>query len=91
MPTGEVVHLKFDTATGLPWSITYPAVHVSGPEMEVQDTFSDYRDVNGIKVPFRIVIRQGGEKFADVTLKDVKFNSGLNLADLEQKPAPGAK
>jgi hypothetical protein len=56
----------------------------------VQDTFSDYRDVDGIKIPFRIVIRQGGEKFADVTVKEAKFNSGLKLADLEQKPAPGA-
>jgi len=90
MPTGEVVHLRFDTATGLPWSITYPAVQVSGPPTDVQDTFSDYREVNGIKLPFRIVIRQGGEKFADVTVSDVKFNSGLKLADLERKPAPGA-
>jgi zinc protease len=90
MPSGEVVHVRFDTSTGLPWSIAYPAVQVSGPPTEVQDTFSDYRDVDGIKIPFRIVIRQGGEKFADVTVKEAKFNSGLKLADLEQKPAPGA-
>jgi zinc protease len=87
MANGEAAHVTFDSATGLPQRVSYQAVHVTGPPMEVEDAFSDFRDVDGIKVPFKIVIIQGGEKFADVSVKEVKFNSGLKLADLEQKPA----
>jgi len=54
--------------------------------LQVEETYSDFHTVDGIKVPFKIVINQGGQKFADVTIMDVKFNSGLKLADLEQRP-----
>ena len=82
----ESAHVTFDAATGLPQTVSYEAVHVAGPPMQVEDAYSDFRDVDGIKVPFKIVIMQGGQKFADVTVQEVKFNSGLKLADLEQKP-----
>jgi zinc protease len=84
----DSAHVTFDSATGLPRTVSYQAVHITGPPLEVEDAYSDFRDVDGIKVPFKIVITQGGQKFADVTVQDVKFNSGLKLADLEQKPSP---
>ncbi|HWC97299.1 MAG TPA: pitrilysin family protein [Candidatus Sulfopaludibacter sp.] len=91
MASGEPVKVKFDSTTGLLKSVSYQAVNLSGPGMEVEDVFSDFRDVDGIKVPFHVVINQGGQKFADVTVKEAKFNSGLKLSDLEQKPAAEVK
>lgn len=88
-PGGEAVHVTFDGTTGLPQGIAYEAVHVAGPPVQVEEAFSDYREVDGIRMPFRIVITQGAEKFADVTVTEVKMNTGLKLADLEQKPSPG--
>ena len=37
---------------------------------KVEETYSDWRDVNGIKMPFHISIQQAGQKFADVTVKE---------------------
>lgn len=83
---GETVHITFDKASGLPAKVTYEGVHVAGPPVEVQETYSDYRDVNGIKIPFHLTIDQGGQKFADVSVNTVKLNSGLNLPDLQKRP-----
>jgi len=82
----ETMRLTFDKATGLPSGVTYQAVHAAGPPVEVADTFGDYREVNGIKLPFKLTIRQGGQKFADVTVQSIKLNSGLNPADLQKRP-----
>jgi predicted Zn-dependent peptidase len=85
---GEDVRAQavFDPDTGLLQKVVYDAVHVTGPALSVEDVYSDYRDVDGIKVPFQITITQGGQKFADVTVQEIKLNAGLKLADLEKRP-----
>lgn len=89
--TGEAVHVTFDGESGLPRSVSYDAVNAAGPAMRVEETFSDFRSVEGITIPFKIAINQGSQRFADVTVMEVKFNSGLKLADLEQRPAPAVQ
>jgi hypothetical protein len=78
---GHSVTLDIDPASGLPVKQTYQQ---SGNP--VQETFSDWKDVDGIKLPFRIVIEQAGQKFADVTVRGWKLNSGLKAEDLSKKP-----
>ncbi len=75
-----------DPSSGLPQKVRYDAVHVSGPPAMVEDVWSDFRDVNGVKIPFKISISRNGQKYADVTVTDCKINSGLTLEELQKRP-----
>jgi hypothetical protein len=67
-------------------NVSYEGVPMGGGPISVKEEYEDFRDVNGMKIPFKITIRQGGQKFADVTVNDVKINSGLAPGDLEKRP-----
>ncbi|HLJ49272.1 MAG TPA: pitrilysin family protein [Bryobacteraceae bacterium] len=82
---GDAAKLTLDPQTGLPAKMSYQSVGMSGP-VEVEETYSDWRDVNGIKVPYGRSVTQGGQKFADVHVKDFKFNTGVKAEDLSKKP-----
>jgi glyoxylase-like metal-dependent hydrolase (beta-lactamase superfamily II) len=45
----------------------------------IEATFTNYRDVNGIKFPGHIVQRQGGYPLLDVTVTDVKVNPAITI------------
>ncbi len=70
----------------MPVSEEYEQPSPTGPPAEVEEVFSDWREVEGLKVPFKMVIQEGGNKFADVTVQDFKLNSGLKAEDLSRKP-----
>ena len=53
-PGGPLV-LVFDPATGLILRQRYPGGSAGG---DVEETFSDYRDVDGLKVAFAVTVRQ---------------------------------
>jgi hypothetical protein len=72
--------------TGLPTSLYYESVPVSGPPVKVEDTLADFQEVDGIKFPFQITILDGGKKFADVTVTEIRLNTGLKEQDLAKKP-----
>lgn len=59
--------------------------------------FSDYKPVNGVQLPFRVVNRVGGEVVQDLQYSDIKANTGPADAMFEPpagavaaKPVPGA-
>jgi len=76
----------FDPATGLPRKVTYESVAIAGPPQPVEENFSDFRDVSGVKVPFRVDILQGGRPFAAVTVQDYKINTGLKPEGISTRP-----
>jgi hypothetical protein len=78
---GESVRLVVDEKTGLPSKIIY-----DGGQGPVEQIYSDWRDVNGIRLPFQWTIMQGGKKFATVTIADYKVNSGLTKEEISKKP-----
>ena len=84
--TGQIARMEFDPKTGLPARSTYDVPQAAGPPLMTEDVYSDFREVAGIKIPFRTVITQGGRKFADVVLTDVRINSGIRQADLAVRP-----
>ena len=84
---GETARATFNPETGLMKTVSYQTTSAAGLPVDVEEAYSDFRDVDGIKVPFKVSISQGAQPFAEVTVMQVKFNSGLRLADLEQKPA----
>jgi hypothetical protein len=83
--SGNSVRLEFDASTGLPSKAHYSQVGMAGPTA-MTDTFSDFRSVSGVMVPHKITIQQNGQKFADVTMKESRINSGLTVEQLSKKP-----
>lgn len=82
---GESVRLSVDEQTGLPAKLAYQQSAAEGGSA-VEEVFSDWRDVNGIRLPFQWTVMQSGKKFAGVTVQDYKINSGLTPEALAKKP-----
>jgi zinc protease len=80
------VRVEFDPATGLPSKQIYSETDMRGAPSEVKETFSDWRDVGGVKLPFKVQIEQGGKPQGTVTVSDIKINTGLDPAELSKKP-----
>jgi predicted Zn-dependent peptidase len=82
---GQIVKLVLDPATGLPSEVFYDATTDKGL-VPVLQMYSDYRDVNGVKLPFKVAISLAGKKFQDLTVKSIQLNTGLKIQELEKRP-----
>jgi zinc protease len=78
--SGNTARLVVDDNTGLPLKLSY-----AGPQGVIEETFSDFRDVAGIKIPFKISITQAGRKFAEASILDFKVNTGVTAAELSKR------
>ncbi len=81
-----VARLVIDPASGLPHQLLYESAQPNGPPQPVEEEYSDFREVNGIKVPFHVTYQQGGKHLADSTVSQFQINTGLQLEDLERRP-----
>jgi hypothetical protein len=81
---GDSVRVEFETS-GLPARYVYQSVGMQGP-VAVTSNLSDWREVNGIRLPHKLIIEQGGQKFAEATVSEWKLNSGLTAEELSKKP-----
>ena len=61
---------------------------VEGPAYwQIDTAFSDFREIGGgLKYPFKSVVTQGGKQVSDMTVADMKANTGLTNAVLSAKP-----
>jgi zinc protease len=84
---GDRVSIAVDEKTGLPAKLAYQQSPAEGGTA-VEEIFSDWRDVDGLHLPFQWSITQGGKKFAGVTVQEYKINSGLTAQTLGTKPPP---
>ena len=50
---------------------------VMGPPAETDEVYSDYRDVNGIQIPFKTVTSQEGKPRTEMTVSEAKINPGV--------------
>jgi zinc protease len=83
---GESVRITVDEKTGLPAKLAYQQSPAEGGAA-VEEVFAEWRDVDGLHLPFQWTVMQGGKKFAALTVQDYKINSGLTAETLSQKPA----
>ena len=72
-------------ADGLPAKLSYQMTAESGP-VAVSSTYSDWKDVGGVKLPHAYVVYRGSEKFAEAKATSWKENTGLKLEELSAKP-----
>ncbi len=83
--SGTPVTLIFDPATWLIAGQRYTLESPSGP-LPAEETFSDYRDVNGLKVAFKAIARRQGAPRIERVLERVEYNVALDPA-LFAKPS----
>ena len=72
-PSGEVVKRAYRGNTPL------------GPG-EVEETLSDYREVSGVKVPFKTAVSLNGQKYLEGEVTEAKANSNPDPAKMAEKP-----
>jgi hypothetical protein len=87
---GESVQVEFDPATGLPKRQMYKE-GMGAQSADVKETYLDWRDVDGIKLPFKVQIEQNGKKAGEATVSEIKLNTGLSADELSKKPEPAKK
>ena len=85
-PEGFSVKLDFDPATGLPARQTYTGEGQNGGPATTSETFSDWRESAGFKMPGKVVQQENGVKVLEVTVTDVKVNTGVTEAELSKRP-----
>ncbi len=83
---GESARLTVDEKTGIPAKLAYQQSAGEGGSA-VEEVFSDWRDVDGIRLPFQWTVMQGDKKFAGATVQEYRINSGLTPELLGQRPA----
>ena len=81
---GQKVKVEFDPKTGLPVKQIY-AVPVDGRSVMRTETLSDWRQVNGVRLPFHGVQVDEGIKIMEFTVSAYKINTGLTWADLSKR------
>lgn len=74
---GEKITLYINGDNYLPYKSITTTVDQFGREVEEETIMGDYREVEGIMVPFSISIYHDGEEFITMTISEVKINSGL--------------
>ena len=81
---GNSVRFELDSS-GLPLKRIYSSVGPAGP-VELEETLSDWREVDGVRLPHKSVLTQGGKPAAESTIQEWKLNGGLKPEELSQKP-----
>jgi zinc protease len=82
---GDSVRVEFDPSTGLPARYQYQSMGAQGPA-SVESSVSDWREVSGVRLPYKFVVERGGQKFAEATVSEWKLNGGLTAEELSKKP-----
>jgi hypothetical protein len=84
--TGQAANVEFDPRTHLLKRVSYDTQQAGGATLYSEEVYDDFRDVGGIKVPFKITLNEGGHRFSDVVVRDYKINTGLNPSELARRP-----
>lgn len=77
--------LSLDTTTALPSSLKF-FIHPDDDakiDIPVEIRYSDYREVRGVKIPFRIEKLVHGSSFLEITVDSATFNNGPVAASSE--------
>ena len=82
----QTVRLVIDPATALPHQLLYDSPQPNGPAQPMEEEYSNFREVDGIQVPFHVTYHQGGKYLAESAVSQLQINTGLQLEDLERRP-----
>ena len=68
--------------TGLPERVLYQSYIAGSQPTATEEIYSDYRELAGVRVPYKAVMTEDGKKFADITVTSFQVNNGLKVEDL---------
>ncbi len=86
LPGASPLTLVFDPATALLAKAQYSVHPLPGSAVSVEETYSDYRDVNGLKVAFQMELRRDGAPSVQRRVRTFEINVPLDAA-LFSKPS----
>lgn len=72
-PSGNELKMYVDQTTYLPVKQSYRGSGMIGPAT-MEEVFSDFRDVSGVKLPFHQLTNSDGQKFAESKVLEVNVN-----------------
>lgn len=79
---GRSFKLYLDSETNQPLKTVFDSMSADGP-VKTEQTFSDYRDVSGLKLPFRSAASHNGLKAQDSTVDEILINPTLDESQFE--------
>jgi zinc protease len=85
-PEDNWVRVYLDEESGLPTRIAYRWVRSGPAPVPVEETYSDWKVVDGLRVPGRVITRQNSVLFSDFEVVEARLNSGIGKAELEKRP-----
>jgi NADPH-dependent 2,4-dienoyl-CoA reductase/sulfur reductase-like enzyme len=74
----QEIRLFIDLQANLLLRKGYHAALMGGPPADIEEVYADYREASGIKVPYKITLMAAGEKRLEITVHEVKFNTGVD-------------
>jgi zinc protease len=76
-PSGNELKMYVDQVTHLPLKESYQGTTMMGPG-NVEEVFSDYREVSRVKLPFSVTSFANGQKVAETKILEVNFNTQID-------------
>lgn len=77
----QQIRLWIDQETGEFYRASFGAVALIGAQ-QLDEYYSDFREVNGVQTPFRIDVFGGGRPLTEIRVEKVLHNTGLTKAEL---------
>lgn len=77
-PDGKEFRLYFDKQTGLPVRLVAKVIGFMGEEYTQDTTFSDYKEIDGIKKSMKSDSKRDGEKFLNADLTEFRILKNVN-------------
>lgn len=77
---GRSTMLTIDPVSGLPIRQSY----LEGPAT-VEEVWSDFREVNGVKFAFKVEVFQASKKYLDGVVTELKTNTGITEQDVKKR------
>lgn len=74
---GDTATLALDPESSQCLGMKFQGKNFTGAPGEMVQVFSDYREVNGLQVPFKVVSTYNGEPFLDTTLTEITVNGPI--------------
>lgn len=83
---GQGVRLYLDEQTVLPARVVYLTQDTGNRSVMVEQSLSEWREFDGIRMPARIIVKHNGRRFTDLTIRSIRFNSGIDALELGRRP-----
>jgi hypothetical protein len=82
----EKAEIWIDRESGDFYKLVYEGVALAGQPPRVEERYSDFRQVDGIRIPHKVAIHQNGPLLTDVTILEAAVNTGADATQLAEKP-----